>query len=125
MSFKASVQYGDFGGTAAADHADINGLADYLRSQGLMRENEFLIAVELWIGENHAGVVRPPSIRALVVEAPDYEGAISDVLAQDPVPVRAIDAPLTLEQFIGYFKRFAVTLTIRGSDLECKDYREI
>lgn len=123
MAFKASVQYGDFEGTAAADRADNGDLSSYLRSTGLMQNNEFLIAAELWIGENHGGVVKPPSIRALVVDAPDHEGAVQDVLCQDPVPVRRIDLPITLDQFIGFFKRFAVTLTIRGGDLEGKEYQ--
>lgn len=125
MSFRAGVQYGDFGGTAAADRADGSDLGDYLRSNNLMHENEFLVAAELWIGENHRGVVAKPHIRALVVDAPDYDGAVKDVLNQDPVPVRKIDVDLTLEGFIGLFKRFAVTLTVRGGDLEAKDYKEI
>jgi hypothetical protein len=133
MSFKAGVQYGDFEGSAAADRADHGDLGDYLRKNGLMREGEFLIAAEVWIGENHpkpgappwTNAVAEPSIRALVVDAPDYDGAVRDVLNQDPVPVRKIDLPLTLNQFVGLFKRFAVTLTIRGGDLAGKDYREV
>lgn len=124
MSFKAGVQYGDYEGTAAADRADVNDLADYMQSQGLMHPGEFLIAVELWIGENQRGNVAQPSIRALVVNAPNYEGAVRDVLNQDPVPVRKIDLPLSLEDLLARFKRFAVTLTIRGVDLSGKDYRE-
>jgi len=125
MSFKAAVQYGDFEGTAAADRADKNDLGDYLRSNGLMQAGEFLVAVELWVGENHGGKVAQPSIRALVVDAPDYDGAVRNVLNQDPVPVRKIDLPISLDQFLGLFKRFAVTLTIRGGELGGKDYREV
>lgn len=125
MSFKAGVQYGDFGGTAAADRADKGDLTDYLRANGLMQSNEFLVAAELWVGENHGGVIKNSSIRALVVDAPDYDGAVKDMLNQDPVTVRAISVPVSIEQFIGFFKRFAVTLTVRGSDLDSKDYKEI
>ena len=125
MSFKAGVQYGDFDGSAAADRADKDDLSEYLRTNNLMQSNEFLVAVELWVGENHGGVVKDPSIRALVVDSPDYDGAVKDLLNQDPVTVRAIDVPVSLEQFIGFFKRYAVTLTVRGSDLYSKDYNEI
>jgi hypothetical protein len=123
VSFKAGVQYGDFGGTSAADRADDQDLGAYLRSNGLMRDNEFLIAIELWIGENHRGAVAKPSIRALVVDAPDYDGALRAALKQDPVRVRVIELELALEEFLGFFKRFAVTLTVRGADLEGKDYQ--
>ncbi|HYG49230.1 MAG TPA: hypothetical protein VD846_14960 [Allosphingosinicella sp.] len=125
MSFKAGVQYGDFEGSAAADRADQDDLGDYLRKNGLMQPGEFLVAAEVWIGENHGGVVKNPFIRALVVNAPDYDGAVREVLNQDPVPVRKIDLPLSLNDFIGLFKRFAVTLTIRGGDLHGKDYKEV
>ncbi|HEX8624506.1 MAG TPA: hypothetical protein VF782_05440 [Allosphingosinicella sp.] len=124
MSFKAGVQYGDFEGSAAADRADQGDLGDYLRNNGLLQPGEFLVGAEVWIGENHGGVVKAPFISALVVEAPDYDGAVRDVLNQDPVPVRKIDLPLSLNEFIGLFKRFAVTLTIRGGELTDKDYRE-
>jgi hypothetical protein len=125
MSFKAGVQYGDFEGSAAADRADQGDLSDYLRKNGLMQAGEFLVAAEVWIGENHGGVVKDPFIRALVVDAPDYDGAVRDVLNQDPVPVRKIDLPLSLNEFIGLFKRFAITLTVRGGELADKDYREV
>ncbi len=125
MSFKAGVQYGDFEGTAAADRADRGDLREYLEAQNLIQPGEFLVAVELWIGENHSGKVAQPSIKALLVDAPDYDGAVRDVLNQDPVPVRKVDVPLTLEEFVGLFKRFAVTLTIRGGNLGGKDYNEV
>lgn len=124
MSFKAGVQYGDFEGSAAADRADKNDLGDYLRSNGLMHAGELLVAAELWVGENHSGKVAQPSIQAIVVDAPDHDNAVRDVLNQAPVPVRKIDLPISLDQFLGLFKRFAVTLTIRGGDLRGKDYRE-
>lgn len=125
MSFKAAVQYGDFGGTAAADRADKGDLQEYLRANNLIAQNEYLIAAEVWIGENHEGVVKKPSIRALVVDAPNHAGAVEDILNQDPVPVRAIEVSVSLEQFIGFFKRLAVTLTLGGTGLDSKDYKEI
>ena len=125
MSFKARVQYGDFDGTAAADKADQNNLSDYLHTNGLMQSNEFLVAAKLWIGENHGGIVKKPTIHALVIDAPDYDGAVKDLLDQDLIPVRSIELHISLEQFIGFFKRFAVTLTLSGCDLASKDYQEI
>lgn len=121
MSFRAGVQYGDFGGTAAADRANDHDLADFLRGRGLMHAGEFLLAVELSVGENHGGVVAEPYVRALVAAAKNYEEAVA-VAKSDPVPVRIVDVPVGISEFIGFFKRFAVTLTLSGADLDSKQY---
>ena len=42
-SFKASVQYNDWEGTAAADDADVVSLTRYLATNGLINENEYLL----------------------------------------------------------------------------------
>ncbi len=54
-SFKASVQYGDWEGTAAADGAHAISVDDYLEKKGLIKSGEFLLATSLWVGENHDG----------------------------------------------------------------------
>lgn len=53
-SFKASVQYGDWEGTAAADDTDAGSLSlhRYLEQKRLIKPGEFLIAASLWVGEN-------------------------------------------------------------------------
>lgn len=53
--FKASVQYGDWQGTAAADDDDGETLSKYLEATGLLTENQCLIASSVWVGENRDG----------------------------------------------------------------------
>jgi len=42
--------------------------------------------------------------------------------AGEPVPVRVVDVPLTLEKFVALFKRFNVMLTWHGLKLEDREY---
>lgn len=121
---RASVQYGDWEGTAAADDdADID-LSDFLEKKGLYdREIEFLVAVEVLIGENHGGKVKPPYIRCLIQDKPDFDTVADHLAAQpDPLTFKSVDIELTLEEFIGLFKRFAVTLSRRGLNLTDREF---
>jgi hypothetical protein len=128
--FKASVQYGDWHGTAAADnidpsHSDVH---RYLRKNGLMKENEFLIAVQFFIGEIHHSKDLPePYIRAFVLEGVrTYEEAEKRLkkieLSGEPVAVREIKIEMSLEEFIGMFKRFEVMLTWSDLPLNNREY---
>ncbi len=121
--FKASVQYGDWEGTAAADDLDKDDLRDYLRQQNLISEKEFLIAVKLRIGENHPGRVMQPSVTAIVYDSVDYDTVAGKLQREpDPLSVREVQLELSLEEFIGMFKRFSVTLSSRGLDLIEREY---
>jgi len=56
-SFKASVQYGDWKGTAAADDADgEKSIRDYLEKKQLIKPDEFLMAASLWVSEGHISI---------------------------------------------------------------------
>ena len=117
-SFKASVQYRDWEGTAAADDADPSLLKEYLQDKGLINPNEFLIAASLYVSEGFTNV------RAFVFpEAHDFE-SVKNALAAiaRPIPVREVNVKLTPEEFIGLFKRFHVMLTRHGLQLEGRDY---
>lgn len=125
--FKASVQYGDWEGTAAADDADEIDLDDILSKNGLKSDQEFLLGIEVFIGENHGGKVESPYVTVLLVD----RGTFDDVDAllkgtKGPVPVKAVDVELTLEEFFGLFKRFSVNLSrshlnFIGREFERKD----
>jgi hypothetical protein len=66
-TFRASVQYGDWTGTAAADNADQRDLSDFLATKKIFdRDKEFLIAASLWIGENHGGKIQSPCVTAII-----------------------------------------------------------
>jgi len=122
-TFKASVQYGDWHGTAAADNIDpvATSIHDYLEKKGLSRENDFLLAIQLY------AVERSVYVRAYLLEDhEDYESAEQTLRSLEdrgePIPVREVSLELTLEKFFAMFKRFAVTLTKRDLPLEGRQY---
>ena len=126
MGFKASVQYNDWVGTAAADDLDQTSFGQYLEEKGLMGEDEFLLNIRLWVGENlvhRPGIV---SAQALAFKGSGYDKVSEEIASsKEPIRVRRIDVELTIEQFSRMFKRFAVSLTPRGLDLSDTDYREV
>jgi hypothetical protein len=120
-SFKASVQYGDWEGTAAADDAHQTSLTEYFRGKGQISTNEFLIAASLYVSEGFTNV------RAFVFQKEHNFESVRNALAAiaRPIPVREVDVKLTPEEFIGLFKRFYVMLTRHGLQLEGRDYSVI
>ena len=123
--FSAHVQYDDWKGTAAADDSGRQDIRNYLRENGLLHATEFLIGFEFYQGETAPGADAYFNARAFIIEAGDHEGAVRDVTANDPVEVIVRDMPISLDQFCAFFKRFSVTLTQRGLELEGMDYIEI
>jgi hypothetical protein len=124
-TFRAGVQYGDWTGTAAADNADKNDLSDLLAAKKVFdRKKEFLLGASLWIGENHGGKVQPPHIAAIITPLDNtYDDLLPKLKAVNgPIPVRRIDVEISLDEFIGLFKRFAVVLTTHGLGLEGREY---
>lgn len=121
-NFRASVQYGDFKGTSAADRADKGGANDWLVKNGLKNEGEFLLGIELFVGENH-GVHRDPvHISFLLATAGNYDTVKNMVdSTSGPIPVRRIAVEMPIAEFFGFFKRFSITLS-PGEMLEGKDY---
>jgi hypothetical protein len=128
-TFKASVQYGDWKGTAAAD--DIDPAADsmdrYLEQNGLMKPDEFLLAAKLWVGENSDNKIAGVYIRAYLLKDHENYESVKQTLKEleadgQPIPVREVSVKLTLEQFVALFKRFAVTLTYQDLPLEGREY---
>jgi hypothetical protein len=116
MEFQATSQYDDWKGTASADDSNPGGLRSLLRDRHLISDDEFAVGMEVWIGENHAGQVAPAYVRVLAIRAADFEQAQSK-LAAGPVVVRKIDHELSLEEFIGLFKRVSIKLAWRGLPL--------
>ena len=119
--FTASVQYGDWKGTAAADNADQNDLTDFLRSKNLMQSNEFLVGVRAFIGENHGGKVKDPHIEVLIATNYDTVKTYIDA-TPDPVPLKRVKLQLTLVEFFGLFKRFEIAIARSGLDLPGREY---
>lgn len=124
-TFRAHVQYGDWTGTASADNDDQRDLYQLLKNRKIFDgDKEFLIGASLWIGENHGGVVKTPYVSAIITPLDNtYDNLEAKLKAiEGPIPARRVDVELTLEEFVGLFKRFAVVLTTRGLDLNDREY---
>lgn len=126
-TFKASVQYGDWKGTAAADNADQGPLTEILRARGRIQPDEVLIAADLWVGENHGGKLGTVFCRAyLYVGGGDFDTVQAALGSQpDPIPVKPVNLELTIEDFVLLFKRFNVVLTRNGLNLEGRQYTKL
>lgn len=129
-TFEASVQYGDWEGTAQADNADKREIHEYLKEKGLMKASEFLLGIDFFMsgemGDDRK--LDPPIVRCSFLEqrGPDFESVQATLRSiQDPIPVRVRDVELTLADFFRLFKRFNVVLTWRDLSLGGREYREI
>jgi hypothetical protein len=128
-TFKASVQYNDFKGTAAADNASDNyDLQSFLKGKGLMHDSEFLIASTLLIGESNAGKMGGTHVKAYLYDKADNNhDTVKAALdaTTDPIQVRAVTVEVTAEQFICFFKRFNVMLTRPSLNIDGREFTEI
>ena len=117
--FRASVQYGDWKGTAAADNIDFYAFYKHLLGRGLISETDFLVGIHLWIGENRPGVVQPPYVTAFLLEGIDnFESAEAALRSmRDPLDLKRVRVNLTLNEFMGLFKRFSIAIAARGLDI--------
>jgi hypothetical protein len=111
-TFKASVQYGDLKGTAAADRADQKGADDWLEKKGLKQADEFLLGIELWVGENHGTHKDPVSVHFLLVTSGGH-GNVKSMLeaTRGPVDVRRVSQEMPISEFFSLFKRFSVCIS--------------
>ena len=120
--FKASVQYGDLSGTAAADRADKGDATDWLKKNGLHQEGEFLVGVNLYIGENH-GSHKDPAFVEFLLATKTYHDNFKAMLDahKGPGVVRRVKAQMPISEFFGLFKRFSVCVSPHGM-LEGREY---
>jgi hypothetical protein len=118
--FTATVQHGNWDGTAAADDAH-SSIRAYLQERQLMKEEELLIATSITVLEGSA------SLSAFVFAGSTPSKSIHAVIAntRGPIPVRKIDLPLSLEEFVKLFNRFSVVLTGSNIGLEGREYRTV
>jgi len=124
-AFRAATQYNDVKGSSAADRADGIGPEDWLRQNGHMSQDEFLVGTELYVGENHGAHVDPVDVTFLIVEASGRDSVadrISGLSQGEPVEVKRLHVEMGLVDFFALFKRFNVTLTsLEG--MQGRDYR--
>jgi hypothetical protein len=124
--FEASVGNDDWVGSVAADY-DVdapNRLQDLLREQKRISQNDFVIGVRMWLGDNLSPGYRTPTVYALVVSVPAGTGAKQWLNEQDdPIPVRKIEVSLTVQQLLDFFLRFELLLFKNHLDLDERRYR--
>jgi hypothetical protein len=113
-TFKASVQYGDWTGTAAADRADQNDPERWLEKQGKKKPGEFLVGIEIWAGENHGKHKDPVSVNFLLAALPDHDTVQGQIRSGKPLQVRKVQEDMNLVDFFGLFKRFSVAISNHG-----------
>src|SRR5689334_6794245 len=105
--FKASVQYGDLKGTAAADRTDKATAENWLKDQKLMQDGESLLGIELWAGENHGKHKDPVSVTFLLATPGDHDNLKQMIESHNgPVLVRKVGVRMEIADFLGFFKRF-------------------
>lgn len=113
-TFNASVQYGDWKGTAAADRADNHDPERRLEKNGTKKPNEFLIGIEIWAGENHGKHKDPISVTFLLASASDHDTVKNQIETGKPLQVRKVREDMNLVDFFGLFKRFSVSISNHG-----------
>ena len=116
----ASVQYGDWKGSAAADDADLDGrIHKWLVKERKITDEETCVGIELYVGGS--GFLR---VSAIILAMPTHRGSLKSHLQNmpDPIPAKKVELEVTVEQFLKLFKRFNVVLTSRGLDLEGRTY---
>jgi hypothetical protein len=116
---KASVQYGDFEGTVSADDAMPKGIREYLKENGLIAENEFLVSVEFYFLEHPGGNRTEVHLVILLLQdIHNFEEAQHAIRAAGgPIKLKEKNIDLSINEFIGLFKRFSVVLSPRNLDI--------
>jgi len=115
--FRASIQYRDWEGTAAANNAAHKGLWEHLLNKNLVKENEFLVAVSFF--KSNTSFL----VQAFVFEGGKFEEVQERLSAvTDPIPVRKIEVSVETEEFLEFFQQFHVMLTRHGLELEGREY---
>jgi len=116
--FKASVQYGDWKGSSAADSADGGKMSEWLEENGHMEDGEFLLGIKMFAGQNHGAHQDPVFVEFLFVTPGDYDNVKSMIeSSKGPIEVRSVKVDMPLAEFFSLFKRLDITLS-RDSMLE-------
>jgi hypothetical protein len=114
-NFHASVQYGDFKGTAQADGHDRVDFRAHLEQKRLIKENEFLVGIEAWSGEiTTQPSDKPLQVTALLAETRSHDSVKAAVDTGEPLPVRRVKLEMAPNVFFGFFKRFSISLSSHG-----------
>lgn len=113
---RATVQYGDWKGTASADNSDSMHKANaesYLKAEKKIQADELLVGVEVWVGENHGKHKDPVSVTFLIASPRNFE-AVEKQAKSGALKVRKVRVQMKAIEFFGLFKRFSIALSNHG-----------
>lgn len=112
VNFEASVQYNDWKGTCAADNADQVHISTWLKENGHMESNEFLLGVKMYAGESHGEHCDPVSVTFITLPIAEDQ-TVEDIIASTsgPLEVKVVQLDMTAHEFLSFFKRFNVAFT--------------
>lgn len=101
--FDAGVQYDDYKGTVAADRADNKSFLEYLKQNGVAKDDELLVGWRFGFGGNDGQKVAISNIVVYLHEGVGY--------VEKPQHVRAVEIDLPLAELFSFFKRFDLVMT--------------
>lgn len=114
-NFKASVQFGDWKGTSAADNSDSREMARWLEESGHKKDGEFLIGVELYADNRVGPNNEPVSINFLFVELDGFENVQAKFdSTNEPPQLKRVRVDMKLSEFFTFFKRFSISFSSHG-----------
>lgn len=128
-TLKASVQYGDYGGSAAGDHHDKRHLSDLAEKYGVDTEKYFMIGVDVHIGETRGDTLAKTYVSLLAVDMTVVKAGSIDFIreyavANGKLPYIKIDIDATLEEVFLHFKRLDfVLLNSRLEDVKVFEHQ--
>ena len=115
-TLKASVQYGDYDGTVAADRHDQRGLSDLAEKHGIDTNKYFVFGMDIFMGETRGDELAHANVSILAIDteavgADSLDGIqnyVDDNQGMLPYVEFGIDA--SLEEVLLFFKRFSIVL---------------
>jgi hypothetical protein len=114
-TFQASVQYNDLKGSVAADNADMTDATSWLKNNKYIKDDEFVIGISMWAGENHGKHDDPVSVTFLVKELGGNK-TIPDIIndSNETLSVKKVEVDMNIVDFMALFKRLEITLSTGG-----------
>ncbi|WP_228649827.1 hypothetical protein, partial [Microtetraspora sp. AC03309] len=79
--------------------------------------------IKLWVGENHRNKLGRVSLSAFVINGAGFDNVASAIAsAGASLKLKKIDVDISLEEFVCFFKRFAVSLSDPRFQLEGRSF---
>lgn len=115
-TFKAGSHYGDFTGTAAADSLEFHGFQELLKSQGLIKDEEYLVGIEASASAPLAAPaqINSLSVTALLTNNNGYQNTQAAIDSGSPLKVRKVKLDIPIADFFSLFKQFQISISKKG-----------